>query len=96
MDESHARATIDFSGRPNLVWKVKFKRELVGKMPTELFYHFYKSFCDHAGCTLYIKARGKNEHHKIEAIFKAVAKSIRTAIIRDPESEAIPSTKGVL
>ena len=96
MDESHARATIDFSGRPNLVWKVKFKRELVGKMPTELFYHFFKSFCDHAGCTLYIKARGKNEHHKIEAIFKAVAKSIRTAIIRDPESEAIPSTKGVL
>ncbi len=96
MDESYAYAAIDFSGRPELNWKAKFKRELIGKMPTELFYHFFKSFCDHARCTLLIKARGKNEHHKIEAIFKVVAKSIKAAIRRDPESDHIPSTKGSL
>ena len=96
MDESHAYAAIDFSGRPELTWKVKFHRELIGNMPTELFYHFFKSFCDHARCTLLIKAKGKNEHHKIEAIFKAVAKSIKNAVRRDPDSGQIPSTKGSL
>lgn len=96
MDESHAYAAIDFSGRPELTWKVKFRREKIGDMPTELFYHFFKSFCDHARCTLLIKAKGKNEHHKIEAIFKAVAKSIKNAVRRDPESGQIPSTKGSL
>ncbi len=96
MDESHAYASIDFSGRPELTWKVKFKREKIGDMPTELFYHFFKSFCDHAKCTLLIKAKGKNEHHKIEAVFKAVAKSIKQAIKRDPGSDHIPSTKGSL
>jgi imidazoleglycerol-phosphate dehydratase/histidinol-phosphatase len=96
MDESHAYAAIDFSGRPELTWKVKFNREFIGKMPTELFYHFFKSFCDHARCTLLIKAKGENEHHKIEAIFKAVAKSIKYAVKRDPGSDQIPSTKGAL
>jgi imidazoleglycerol-phosphate dehydratase/histidinol-phosphatase len=96
MDESHAYAAIDFSGRPELTWKVKFNREFVGKMPTELFYHFFKSFCDHARRTLLVKAKGENEHHKIEAIFKAVAKSIKYAVKRDPDSDQIPSTKGAL
>lgn len=96
MDESHARVALDFSNRPNLVWKAKFKRETIGKMPTELFFHFFKSFCDHAGLSMHIKARGKNEHHKIEAIFKAVAKSVRMAVRRDPESANVPSTKGLL
>jgi imidazoleglycerol-phosphate dehydratase / histidinol-phosphatase len=96
MDESHAYAAIDFSGRPELTWKVEFRREMVGNMPTELFYHFFKSFCDHARCTLLVKAKGKNEHHKIEAIFKAVAKSIKNAVKQDPDSDQIPSTKGAL
>ena len=96
MDESHAYAAIDFSGRPELTWKVKFNREFVGEMPTELFYHFFKSFCDHARCTLLVKAKGENEHHKIEAIFKAVARSIKYAVKRDPGSDQIPSTKGAL
>lgn len=96
MDESHARVALDFSNRPSLVWKAKFKRERIGKMPTELFFHFFKSLCDHAGLSMYIKARGKNEHHKIEAIFKAVAKSLRMAVKRNPGSATIPSTKGLL
>jgi imidazoleglycerol-phosphate dehydratase/histidinol-phosphatase len=96
MDESHAYAAIDFSGRPELNWKVKFRREKIGEMPTELFYHFFKSFCDHAQCNLLIKAKGKNEHHKIEAIFKAVARAIKNAVKIDPDSDQIPSTKGSL
>lgn len=96
MDESHAEVAIDFSGRSTLVWKTKFYRERIGDMPTEMFYHFFKSFCDSAKCNLYIKAKGKNEHHKIEAIFKAVARAIKMAIKRDPENQAIPSTKGML
>ena len=96
MDESLAQVAIDFSGRSNLIWDAKFRREYIGKMPTELFYHFFKSFSDTAKCTLNIKAGGKNEHHKIEAISKAVGHSIRMAIRRDESNVGIPSTKGVL
>lgn len=96
MDESIAETAIDFSGRPWLNWNAEFKREKVGDIPTEMFYHFFKSFCDSAGCNLYIKAEGGNEHHKIEGIFKAVARSIKMALRRDPENREIPSTKGIL
>jgi imidazoleglycerol-phosphate dehydratase / histidinol-phosphatase len=94
MDDVLAQAAIDFSGRPWLVWKAKFKREMIGEMPTELFFHFWKSFSDAAKCNLNIKADGDNEHHKIEAIFKAVAKSIKMAVKR--EGNELPSTKGKL
>jgi imidazoleglycerol-phosphate dehydratase/histidinol-phosphatase len=96
MDESRAEVALDFSGRNELVWRVKFNRPIIGKMPTELFQHFFKSFTDHARCNLYIKARGKNEHHKIEAVFKAVGRVIRQAALRDENIETVPSTKGVL
>jgi imidazoleglycerol-phosphate dehydratase / histidinol-phosphatase len=96
MDDCLAQAAIDFSGRPWLLWEAEFKREKVGEMPTEMFYHFWKSFSDAAKCNLNIKAEGTNEHHKIEAIFKAVAKSIKMAIKRDANNNLIPSTKGVL
>lgn len=96
MDESLAEVAIDFSGRAELVWNSDFKREKIGDMPTELFYHFFKSFADCAGCSLHIKVDGVNEHHKIEAIFKAVARSIRMAVQRSRSSHRIPSTKGVL
>ncbi len=95
MDDSLAQVAIDFSGRPCLKWDVEFKREKVGDMPTEMFHHFFKSFCDAAKCNLNIKAEGENEHHKIEAIFKAVAKSISIAV-KKTESAGVPSTKGVL
>jgi imidazoleglycerol-phosphate dehydratase/histidinol-phosphatase len=95
MDEALAQAAIDFSGRPWLVWEAEFRRERVGDLPTELFFHFFKSFTDNARCTLNIACTGDNEHHKIEAIFKAVAKAIKMALRRD-ESGAIPSTKGIL
>lgn len=94
MDDVLAQTAIDFSGRPWLVWKVKFNREKVGDMPTEMFFHFWKSFADAAKCNLNIKADGDNEHHKIEAIFKSVAKSIRMAVHRD--GNELPSTKGML
>lgn len=94
MDDVLAQVAIDFSGRPWIVWKAKFNREKVGDMPTELFFHFWKSFSDAAKCNLNIKAEGENEHHKIEAIFKAVAKSIKMAVKRD--GNELPSTKGVL
>lgn len=96
MDDCLAQAAIDFSGRPWLVWEAEFKREKVGEMPTEMFYHFWKSFSDASKCNLNIKAEGSNEHHKIEAIFKAVAKSIKMAVKRDALNNQIPSTKGVL
>ncbi|WP_345236031.1 bifunctional histidinol-phosphatase/imidazoleglycerol-phosphate dehydratase HisB [Hymenobacter saemangeumensis] len=95
MDEALAQAAIDFSGRPWLVWNAEFRREKVGDLPTELFFHFFKSFTDNARCTLNIACEGDNEHHKIEAIFKAVAKAIRMALQRDANG-AIPSTKGIL
>jgi imidazoleglycerol-phosphate dehydratase/histidinol-phosphatase len=94
MDDVLAQAAIDFSGRPWIVWKAKFAREKVGDMPTELFFHFWKSFSDAAKCNLNIKAEGENEHHKIEAIFKAVAKSIKMAI--KIEGNDLPTTKGLL
>ncbi len=94
MDDVLAQVAIDFSGRPWIVWKAKFNREKVGDMPTELFFHFWKSFSDAAKCNLNIKAEGDNEHHKIEAIFKAVAKSIKMAIKIDGND--LPSTKGML
>jgi len=96
MDEAIAEVAIDFSGRNELVWKTKFKREIIGEMPTEMFYHFFKSFSDGGKCNLFVKAKGKNEHHKIEGIFKAVARSIKMAIKRDVGNLQIPSTKGVL
>ncbi len=96
MDDCLAQAAIDFGGRPWIVWDAEFKREKVGDMPTEMFYHFFKSFTDAAKCNLNIKAEGDNEHHKIEAIFKAFAKAIKMAIKRDPEKLVLPSTKGVL
>ena len=95
MDEALAQAAVDFSGRPWLVWNADFKRERVGDLPTELFFHFFKSFTDNARATLNIVCTGDNEHHKIEAIFKAVAKAIKMALQRD-DSAAIPSTKGIL
>ncbi|MGV3639802.1 MAG: bifunctional histidinol-phosphatase/imidazoleglycerol-phosphate dehydratase HisB [Adhaeribacter sp.] len=96
MDDVLAQVAIDFSGRPWLVWDAEFKREKVGDMPTEMFYHFFKSFSDAAKCNLNVKAEGANEHHKIEAIFKAVAKSIKMAVARDSSNMQLPSTKGLL
>lgn len=96
MDDCNATVSIDFGGRPWLVWETEFKREKVGDMPTEMFFHFFKSFADMARCNLYIKAGGRNEHHKIEAIFKAFAKAVKMAVQRDPFNYNLPSTKGVL
>jgi len=96
MDDCFAQAAIDFGGRNWLVWEADFKREMIGKMPTEMFYHFFKSFTDGAKCNLNIKAEGTNEHHKIEAIFKAFAKAIKMAVKRDIEKMILPSTKGML
>ncbi|MBA6154441.1 bifunctional histidinol-phosphatase/imidazoleglycerol-phosphate dehydratase HisB [Gelidibacter maritimus] len=96
MDDCLAQVAIDFGGRNWLVWDAEFKREMIGKMPTEMFFHFFKSFTDGARCNLNIKAEGDNEHHKIEAIFKAFAKSIKMAIKRDLEKMILPSTKGLL
>ena len=96
MDEAEAKVLIDFGGRNWLVWDAEFKRERIGEMPTEMFFHFFKSFSDAARCNLNIECKGDNEHHKIEAIFKAFAKAIRMAVRRDPMSDHLPSTKGVL
>ena len=96
MDESLAQVALDFGGRSWLVWEAEFKREMVGKMPTEMFYHFFKSFADGAKANLNIKAEGMNEHHKIESIFKGFAKAIKMAIKRDADKMILPSTKGTL
>ncbi|MEN8116392.1 MAG: bifunctional histidinol-phosphatase/imidazoleglycerol-phosphate dehydratase HisB [Bacteroidota bacterium] len=96
MDDCLAMAAIDFGGRPWLVWEAEFNREKVGDMPTEMFMHFFKSFSDAAMCNLNIKAEGTNEHHKIEAIFKALAKAIKMAVKRDIFNFELPSTKGKL
>lgn len=96
MDDCLAQVALDFGGRPWLVWEADFHREKIGEMPTEMFYHFFKSFSDASRSNLNIKAEGKNEHHKIEAIFKAFAKAIKMAVKRDPLSMRLPSTKGVL
>lgn len=96
MDDCLAQVAIDFGGRNWIVWDADFKRERVGDVPTEMFFHFFKSFSDAAKCNLNIKAEGENEHHKIEAIFKAFAKAIKVAVKRDAEKMVLPSTKGVL
>jgi imidazoleglycerol-phosphate dehydratase/histidinol-phosphatase len=96
MDEADAKVLIDFGGRSWIVWNAEFRRERIGEMPTEMFVHFFKSFSDAAKCNLNIECHGENEHHKIEAIFKAFAKAIRMAVRRDPLSNYLPSTKGVL
>jgi imidazoleglycerol-phosphate dehydratase / histidinol-phosphatase len=96
MDDCLSQTAMDFGGRSWLVWEVKFSREKIGDMPTEMFYHFFKSFSDAAKCNLNIKAEGENEHHKIEAIFKALAKTIKMAIKRDVNNMQLPSTKGLL
>ena len=96
MDEAEAKVLIDFGGRNWIVWDAEFKREKIGEMPTEMFFHFFKSFSDAAKANLNISCQGDNEHHKIEAIFKAFAKSIKMAVKRNPDSDALPSTKGVL
>lgn len=96
MDDSLATVAIDFGGRSWLVWEAKFIREKIGDMPTEMFSHFFKSFCDASRSNLNIKAEGDNEHHKIEAIFKAFGKCLKKAASRDPESDSLPSTKGLL
>jgi len=96
MDDSLAQVAIDFGGRSWLVWDAKFSREKIGDMPTEMFYHFFRSFSDAAKCNLNIKVEGENEHHKIESIFKAFAKSIKMAIKRDVENMQLPTTKGIL
>ncbi|SDK86868.1 imidazoleglycerol-phosphate dehydratase / histidinol-phosphatase [Catalinimonas alkaloidigena] len=97
MDEALAQVAIDFSGRSWLVWEAEFNREKIGDVPTEMFFHFFKSFTDTAACNLNIKVEGTNEHHKIESIFKAFAKAIQQAVARDPRRlDALPSTKGVL
>lgn len=95
MDDCLAQVAIDFGGRPWLVWDATFKREKIGEMPTEMFMHFFKSFSDNAKCNLNIKAEGENEHHKIEAIFKAFAKAIKMAVSKTT-NYSIPSTKGSL
>jgi imidazoleglycerol-phosphate dehydratase/histidinol-phosphatase len=96
MDEAEAKVLIDFGGRNWIVWNASFHREKVGDVPTEMFFHFYKSFSDAAKCNLNIECKGENEHHKIEAIFKAFAKAIKMAVKRDPLNTRLPSTKGLL
>ena len=96
MDDCLAQVAIDFGGRNWLVWEAEFKREMIGQMPTEMFFHFFKSFTDGAKANLNIKAEGTNEHHKIEAIFKAFAKALKVAVKRDTEKMILPSTKGMI
>ncbi len=96
MDDCLAQVAIDFGGRPWLVWEAEFKREKIGEMPTEMFYHFFKSFSDTSKSNLNIKVEGTNEHHKIEAIFKAFAKAIKLAVKREQGNNDLPSTKGTL
>jgi|TARA_B110000495_G_scaffold6389_1_gene4757 imidazoleglycerol-phosphate dehydratase/histidinol-phosphatase len=96
MDDCLAQVAIDFGGRSWLVWDAEFKREKIGDVPTEMFYHFFKSFCDGAKLNANIKVEGTNEHHKIESIFKAFAKCIKSAISKNQNKLILPSTKGVL
>lgn len=96
MDDCLAQVALDFGGRNWLVWNVDFKREKIGDVPTELFYHFFKSFTDTGKCNLNIQCEGENEHHKIESIFKAFAKVLRDSVKQDQNNFSIPSTKGIL
>ncbi len=96
MDDAMAQIALDFGGRPWLVWDATFRRERIGEMPTEMFMHFFKSFSDASRCNLNIRVEGENEHHKIEAIFKAFAKALKMSVKRDPNNLELPTTKGVL
>ena len=96
MDESSAMVLLDFGGRIDFEWDVQFRREMIGDVPTEMFRHFFKSFAEAAKCNLHVSAKGENEHHKIEGIFKAFARALRAAIRRDVFSYELPSSKGVL
>jgi imidazoleglycerol-phosphate dehydratase/histidinol-phosphatase len=96
MDEANASALLDFGGRTAFKWKVKLEREFLGDMPTEMFAHFFESFAQSAKCNLHLQAKGENEHHKIEAVFKAFARALKMAIARNVNSSDLPSTKGVL
>lgn len=96
MDDSLAQVALDLGGRPWIVWDVELKRETIGEMPAEMLFHFFKSFSDNARCNLNICARGDNEHHKAEAIFKAFARALRIAVKRNDDDFKLPSTKGTL
>ncbi len=96
MDDCMAQVCLDFGGRPWLVWDAQFHRERIGEMPTEMFLHFFKSLSDAARMNLFIRAEGDNEHHKIEGIFKALARALKMAVRRDIYHYDLPSTKGVL
>ncbi|WP_314312331.1 bifunctional histidinol-phosphatase/imidazoleglycerol-phosphate dehydratase HisB [Hoylesella saccharolytica] len=96
MDDCLCQVALDFGGRPWLVWQADFQREKIGEMPTEMFMHFFKSLSDSAKMNLHIKAEGQNEHHKIEGIFKALARALKMAVKRDVQHFELPSTKGSL
>ena len=96
MDDCLAQVAIDFGGRSCLVWDAEFKRERIGDMPTEMFYHFFKSFCDGAKMNANIKVRGSNEHHKIESIFKGFARCLKAAVLKNQDKLILPSSKGTL
>jgi imidazoleglycerol-phosphate dehydratase/histidinol-phosphatase len=96
MDDALAQVAIDFGGRPWIVWNAEFRREKIGDLPTELFFHFFKSFSDASRCNLNIEVKGDNEHHKIEAVFKAFAKALGQAVSKSDRADQLPSTKGVL
>lgn len=96
MDDSLCTVALDFGGRPWIVWDTEFHREKIGDMPTEMFFHFFKSLSDAAGMNLFVRAEGTNEHHKIEGIFKAFARALRQAVRRDPMHFTLPSSKGTL
>jgi imidazoleglycerol-phosphate dehydratase/histidinol-phosphatase len=95
MDDSLAQVAIDFGGRPWFIWNVSFTRDMIGEVPSEMFFHFFKSFSDSAKCNLNIKAEGENDHHKVEAIFKAFAKALRMTA-KKTDNYNLPSTKGTL
>lgn len=96
MDDALATVAVDFGGRPWIQWEAEFKREKIGDMPTEMFFHFFKSFSDAAKCNLAMEVKGSNEHHKIEALFKAFARALGKAVKLDPDSNQLPTTKGKL
>ena len=96
MDECLAQAALDFSGRPYCVFSAQLRRERVGELPTELVPHFFRSLCDAAGLNLNLKVEGENDHHQIEACFKALARALRAAVALDPRVDGVPSTKGAL
>ena len=96
MDDSLATVAIDFGGRPWVQWNADFKREKIGDMPTEMFFHFFKSFSDAARCNLSMEVKGKNEHHMIEGLFKAFARAVGQAVRLDPDNNRLPTTKGMI